>query len=169
MKNSIHLNPTKQTERRSIMNSSTNIPSSTPVVTRKLAVVPRAAAVAPAVSIVGPVARGRAANGNSGGDPETVARRRAVEELYTSARPALVHAARRLVSSADDARDIVQEAFVVLLGSPTRKVTRAALWCIARDLARERRAEEAVTEAYVEGDAAGESEAGEWLERVLGG
>jgi hypothetical protein len=149
------------------MNTSTNLPTSNVSVSRNLTVVSSVPA-APSL-IARPVPRAPAANANTARDAEILARRRAVEELYTGSRAALVRAAQRLVGSPDEASDVVQEAFAVLLESPTRKLTRAAAWCIVRDLARERRAEAAMTDAYVEDNDAVMNEAGAWLERVLGG
>ena len=61
------------------MNTSTNIPSSAPVVTCKLTVVPTASVAPSVVPVAARVARVPAANVNAKPDPEVVARRRAVE------------------------------------------------------------------------------------------
>jgi hypothetical protein len=116
------------------------------------------------------VPRAHAANGNAQRDAELLAHHDAVERLYTDARESLVGAALRYVDDRDDADDVVQEAFAVLLESPRRKPTRAALWCIVRDLARERRAERSLRDTYrEEEDDFNEDAAGAWLRRALSG
>jgi predicted RNA polymerase sigma factor len=121
------------------------------------------------VPMLVPRAHAAAANGNTQRDAAVIAHHAAVERLYTDARTSLVGAALRYVDDRDDAEDVVHEAFAVLLESPRRKPTRAALWCIVRDLARERRAERVRSEAYEEEDDVIEDAAGAWLERALRG
>lgn len=144
------------------MNTTTLPPSIRP----ELSIVPTAA---PKASLLVPVPRARLANANAARDAELLARRGEIEALYTAERASLTHAARRLVESGAEASDIVQEAFTVLLESPNRKATRGAAWCVVRDLARDRRAEEAKTDPYVEDEEDLRSEAAAWLEQVLGG
>jgi DNA-directed RNA polymerase specialized sigma24 family protein len=113
--------------------------------------------------------RQRAANDHTKHDAEIVAHRDAVERVYREAFESLRKYALRYVEDPTDAADVVHEAFALLLDSPRRKPTRAAAWCIVRDLARGRRAERASTEAYVEGEDFDDDLAGAWLKRALGG
>src|SRR5438552_967638 len=74
-------------------------------------------------------------------DALLIAHNDAVGRLYKEQFESLLKAALRYVDR-DDAADVVHEAFAELLASPSRKPTRAAAWCIVRDVARERRAEQ---------------------------
>jgi hypothetical protein len=147
------------------MNTSSRIPPVAPELTLVPPIHP-APQVAP---LPIPIPRPRAANANAGCDAEQTERHRTIADLYANARKPLTRAAIRVVGSAADADDVVHEAFAVLLADPRRKPTRSTVWCIVRDLARGRRAELAMTEPYVEGDAAIGSAAGAWLEEALGG
>jgi DNA-directed RNA polymerase specialized sigma24 family protein len=109
-----------------------------------------------------PAPQARAANGND--------RSAAIAQLYATHHAALTLAARRYADTKADADDAVQEAFAILLASPTRAPTRSTLWAIVRDVCADRAAQLARSDRYVGEDDEGDDEvhpARTWLGKVF--
>jgi DNA-directed RNA polymerase specialized sigma24 family protein len=109
-----------------------------------------------------PAPKASAANGND--------RSAAIAQLYTTHHAALTLAARRYAGTKADADDAVQEAFAILLASPTRAATRSTLWAIVRDVCSDRSAQLARCDSYVDEDDEGDEKlhaARAWIGRAL--
>jgi DNA-directed RNA polymerase specialized sigma24 family protein len=109
-----------------------------------------------------PAQKACAANGND--------RSSAIAQLYTTHHAALTLAARRYAATKADADDAVQEAFAILLASPTRAPTRSTLWAIVRDVCSDRAAQLARSDSYADEDDEGDDElhaARAWIGRAL--
>jgi DNA-directed RNA polymerase specialized sigma24 family protein len=104
-----------------------------------------------------PLARAPRAANSSGAQPATPSanpkeRAAAVERLYKEHYDGLLGMALLRVDHMADAKDALQEAVLILLSEPHRKVTRSVLSCIVRDVCRDQHAIRAGEESYLDDD-----------------